>query len=172
VASGVVVANDTVVTVASAVAGHTTTTVDGFAAKVVVFDPSEDLAVLRVGGLGLPARALADAAPANSTPVNVVGYVNAHEQQGYPGVFISSLVVPSRGLYSRGIFLRRLDVVATRAGVAIDGGPVLAHGAVVGVELTPSSFSAHVGYAAPFTAVRSDLARASVAAVSTQGCVG
>ena len=75
--TGWVARTDLVVTAAHVVAGQKDTVVElqsgaRLPADVVAFDPRNDIAVLRVGGLGLRPLPLADAEPGR--PVAVLGY--------------------------------------------------------------------------------------------------
>jgi len=77
--SGWVAEPDVVVTNAHVVAGEQDTTVEvggqepGLPAQPVAFDPTEDIAVLRVAGLGVPPLSLLGA-PASGTSGGVLGY--------------------------------------------------------------------------------------------------
>jgi Trypsin-like peptidase domain len=76
--SGWVARRNLVVTNAHVIAGEDSTTVDdhdgqGHAARAVLYDPRDDLAILRVPGLGLPALHVAAHAPAG-TPGTILGY--------------------------------------------------------------------------------------------------
>ncbi|MDE3131972.1 MAG: trypsin-like peptidase domain-containing protein, partial [Acidobacteriota bacterium] len=169
-----------VVTNAHVVAGETGTYVQPrgvgprLRARVVAFDPHNDVAVLRAPGLGAPALRLAsgpvsgesaailgfplnggfNAQPARLGPTQTTATTNAY---GNPAVrLISSL----RGLVRSGN----------------SGGPLVdASGSVIGTvfaQITNAPASKPSGLAVPNSIVGGDLVRARAArhAVGTQGC--
>src|ERR1019366_4128111 len=88
--SGWVIGRDEVVTNAHVVAGESDTTVKvggecpGTPAIPILFDPRNDVAILRVPGLDLPALSLARD-PAAETPGAILGYPLDGPVAGAPG---------------------------------------------------------------------------------------
>ena len=103
--SGWVARRGLVVTNAHVVAGIRNPRVDtaggsAFVSTVVAFDSTNDLAVLRVPGLGAPALALAP--PDRSTPVALVGYPQNGPLTRTPGRLGGTAEVLSRDAYGGG----------------------------------------------------------------------
>jgi S1-C subfamily serine protease len=128
--SGWIAAPGFVVTNAHVVAGIRHPVVDRHGAvtwpgTVVAFDPGEDLAVIHVPGL--PGRPLADAAPAASTPVVVLGYPEdrpLHAVSGRLGRTVATFVRDAYGRFpvARGVTPIRAEIrPGNSGGPAVDG---------------------------------------------------
>jgi len=180
--SGWVAGRDLVVTNAHVVAGETDTTVQrrgagpGLPAQPVDFDPHDDIAVLRVPGLGEPPLGLV-ADPNAGTPAAILGYPLDGPFTAGPGRIGQAQVVNTQDAYGNGPVLRRVVPLrgAVRSGnsggpMVNDAGQVLAtvFAAVVGAQGGPG----RGGFAVPNSLVRVQLARArsQSGAVATGQC--
>ena len=105
--SGWVAEHDVVVTNAHVVAGEQDTTVQvggespNLPAQPIAFDPADDLAVLRVPGLGLPALSLV-AAPTSGTAGAILGYPENGPFDVRPGRIGRTQTVLTQDAYGRG----------------------------------------------------------------------
>ena len=176
--SGFVVSPHRVLTNAHVVAGVRggPTVTDGghgsFPARVVLYDPERDVAILYVPGLAVPAlpfrgpAARGDGAivagyPLNSHFTAVPARIGAEEQANSPDIYQVRTV-------SRSIYAIRAVVLPGNS-----GGPLLTpHGGVYGVVFAASPDVKQTGYALTAGEVAPDVAagRAATAEVSTQGC--
>jgi uncharacterized membrane protein required for colicin V production len=124
--SGWVAKPGLVVTNAHVVAGIDTPRVDvetgrAFVATVVAFDATNDLAVLRVRGLGAAPLVLAD--PERSTPVALVGYPRNGPLTRTPGRLGGTAQVLSRDAYGRGPVRRQMTTIRGAVEPGSSGGP-------------------------------------------------
>jgi S1-C subfamily serine protease len=153
--SGFVYAPDMVVTNAHVVAGvvdPVVTQLDGdrHDAEVVYFDPSADLAVLRVPDLTAPALTFGTSV-ATGDPVATLGYPGGGALKTEPGRVRTRREIAGPDIYHTETVTR--EVYALRAHVlpGDSGGPVMApDGTVVGVVFAASLDDADTAYA--FTA--------------------
>lgn len=175
--SGWVAGDDLVVTNAHVVAGQDDTTVQlrgtgpRLDAEPVAFDVRDDVAVLRVAGLGAPALARRDEVPAATQaallgfpengpydvrPVRMGATQQALAQDAYGDGPVTRSIVPLRGLVRHG----------NSGGPLVDG-----DGRVVGTVFAATVGGAgDGGYAIPNAVVASVLGRAGGSAVSTGPC--
>ena len=165
--SGWVAGSDLVVTNAHVVAGQRDTTANGRAADAVVFDAKNDVAVLRVPGLGR--RPLAQAGPEQGTPVAIAGYPENGPLTVVPGRVGGTAAVISEDAYGRGPVTRRILSFRGRVRRGNSGGPLLdGAGRVLGTVFA-SRTGSEAGYAVPPDVVRGALGRAR-GPVSTGAC--
>ena len=170
--SGWVAAPELVVTAAHVVAGEddtSVTTVRGFSlgATAVVFDPHDDIAVLRVPGLDASPLRLVD--PRAGTPVAIVGYPLNGPLNATAGRIGTTAPVFAQDAYGRGPTRRVVTSLAGRVEHGNSGGPAVdASGAVQSTVF--AARSAGGGYGVPASVVRRDLERAG-GPVSTGPCV-
>jgi hypothetical protein len=165
--SGWVAAPDEVVTNAHVVAGETDTVVqrggDGpqLAAQALVFDPHQDIAVLRVRGLGEPAMPLAAAAP-DGTAAAILGYPEDGPFDQEPGRIGQTQDITTQDAYGRGPVTRSVTPLRGRVRPGNSGGPMVdAAGEVVGTVFAATTSSAiRGGLAVPNAIVAHELARA------------
>lgn len=162
--SGFVIGPDHVITNAHVVAGLSqdpevyTMSQGGYPARVVLFDPERDVAVLYVPGLNLPALKLAGPAPFGGDAI-VAGYpldasftvvparVGAAETASGPDIYQTSQVVR--------------DIYPVRAVVrpGNSGGPLLApDGSVYGMVFAAATSIPDTGYALTGSEISADLA--------------
>jgi S1-C subfamily serine protease len=176
--SGWVAAPDLVVTNAHVVAGENDTTVEvggnppGLPAAVVGFDPKDDVAVLRVGGLGRRPLSLAGHS-VPGTPAAILGYPLDGSFDVEPGRIGRTQLTTTQDAYGNGPVQRSILLSRGLVRPGNSGGPLVdASGQVVGTvfaALTRSSGgSSGDGLAVPNSIVRTQLARAE----SRSGAVG
>jgi S1-C subfamily serine protease len=168
--TGFFVGTHEVVTNAHVVAGAHVVTVAGALARVVYFDPREDLAVLRVASLNEPALAVDTATPPAGTAAKVVGFPLNATRTGAPAVVRGEVSGESRDIYNRGLFSRTLVVVAASVQPGNSGSPLLVRGVVRGVIVSKSLSEPLTAYAIPASVLHADIAHVSTTPVSTQEC--
>lgn len=180
--SGWVVAPETVVTNAHVVAGEQDTTVEihgvspGLSAHVIAFDPTDDIAVLRVAGLRLPSLGFAGD-PADGTTGAILGYPENGPFDVRPGRIGRTQTVVTQDAYGQGPVSRLLTPLRGLVRPGNSGGPLVdVHGHVL-TTVFASTIDGHPrgGYGVADETVEAVLrgalanARAGVT-VSTQGC--
>ncbi len=128
--SGWVVAPDLVVTNAHVVAGEETTSVQpdghspGLTARAVVFDPHDDIALLDVPGLSLPALAM-DAHPREGTAVAILGYPLDGPFDAEPGRVGQTETVNTQDAYGNGPIQRSITTLRGYDRPGNSGGPLV-----------------------------------------------
>ena len=175
--SGWVAGRDLVVTNAHVVAGETATRVQvggmgrPLPAKVVVFDEMNDIAVLRVNGLGLTRLRLA--APRRGEAAAVIGFPENGPLDIEPARTVTSQRVRSTDAYDNG----PVERIVTRFRVYVrpgnSGGPAVdAEGRVVSTIFASRTDSQNSGYGVPSRIVQRHLRAAAsrTTPVSTGGC--
>jgi len=176
--SGWVAGRDEVVTNAHVVAGETDTTVEvdgqdsSLQATVVLFDPRNDLAILRVHGLGLTPLTLAHDPAAGHAGV-ILGYPLDGPFDAQSARIGETTDVVTQDAYGRGPVTRLLTSVRGLIRPGNSGGPVLddAGRVLTTVFAATTSPGPHGGYGVADATVRHDLAQAG-GPVSTEGCTG
>jgi len=180
--SGWVAAPGVVVTNAHVVAGEDDTTVQvggnppGLGADVIDFDPTDDIAVLRVAGLREPVLHLA-ANPQSGTAAAILGYPLDGPFDKEPGRIGQTEVVSTEDAYGNGPVLRSITALRGRVRPGNSGGPMIDAGgqvvATVFAAITGSS-NGEGGFAVPNALVRAQLkiALSRSAPVSTEACAG
>lgn len=171
--SGWVAAAELVVTAAHVVAGEddtSVTTVSGVSlgATVVVFDPHDDVAVLRVPGLDAAPLRLVD--PKEGTPVAIVGYPLNGPLNATAGRIGTTAQVLAQDAYGEGPTRRVVTSLAGRVEHGDSGGPAVDASGRVQSTVFAARASGGGGYGVPASVVRDDLAR-SGGPVSTGRCV-
>jgi S1-C subfamily serine protease len=128
--SGWVAAPDTVVTNAHVVAGEQDTTVQvggaspSLAAQAVVFDPTDDIAILHVAELGLPSLSLAESAPAGTAGA-ILGYPEDGPFDVEAARIGSTQNVVTQDAYGRGPVTRLLTPLRGLVRPGNSGGPLV-----------------------------------------------
>ena len=176
--SGWVIGPDEVLTNAHVVAGEGDTVVEvagegaGHNATAVLFDPRNDIAVLSVPRLGLPALTLADETADGSAGV-ILGYPLDGPLATEPARVGATATVQTQDAYGRGPLPRLLTAIRGLIRPGNSGGPVIdASGAVLTtVFAATTSAGPHGGYGVANATVRAEL-RGVGGAVSTEGCAG
>lgn len=171
--SGWVAGRGIVVTNAHVVAGIRSPRVDtvsgkGFASTVVAFDATNDLAVLRVPGLG--ARPLATAPPDRGTAVALVGYPRNGPLARTPGRLGGTAQVLSRDAYGRGPITRVVTGIRGSVQPGNSGGPGIDAQGRVRTTVFGRRPQETGGYGIPTQVVRGVLARAGGDSVGSTDC--
>jgi S1-C subfamily serine protease len=178
--SGWVAAPGVVVTNAHVVAGEHDTVVQApgdtsgsRAATLVHLDVRDDVAVLRVAGLGAPALALA-AAPAAGTGGAVLGYPLDGPFDVEPARIGATRSVISEDAYGRGPLRRSVTPLRGRVRAGNSGGPVVdARGRVLATVFAATTSGPPGGYGVPNAVVSRALAAARASGeVSSGVCAG
>ncbi len=142
------------------------------AARVVLYDPDRDIAVLYVPGLNR--RPLSIAGPARSGAAAVVaGYPENGPFAAVPARVAARTKVSGPNIYQDRTVTRQVYTVRGKVLPGNSGGPLLSGtGEVYGVVFAASVDQSEVGYALTTAEVATDLrdGRTATAAVSTQGC--
>jgi S1-C subfamily serine protease len=128
--SGWVARPDEVVTNAHVVAGETDTTVEvggqlpGLAAQAIAFDPTDDIAVLRVSELALRALTLASN-PADGAAGAILGYPENGPFDAQPGRIGQTQTVVTQNAYGEGPVSRLLTPLRGLVRPGNSGGPLV-----------------------------------------------
>ncbi|HEU0131093.1 MAG TPA: MarP family serine protease [Mycobacteriales bacterium] len=141
-------------------------------AKVVLYDPGRDIAVLYVRGLTLAPLAFAGDARSGDSSV-VVGYPEDGPFRAEAARVRERITAVGRDIYDRRDIRRDVYSLRTRVRPGNSGGPLLApDGRVYGVIFAAAADDPATGYALTATEVRSDAdaGRTATASVSTQSC--
>jgi S1-C subfamily serine protease len=172
--SGWVAAPDTVVTAAHVVAGEDETAVQTegdereLDARVVAFDRRNDVAVLRIDGLGL--RPLPAVKPERGTPVVIIGYPENGPLAAVAGRVGPTTNVLSEDAYGHGPVARQVTGVRGQIRHGNSGGPAVDADGNVQATLFAARLGSAGGFGVPSSIVRKFVDRAGTAAVSTGDC--
>jgi S1-C subfamily serine protease len=168
-----------VVTNAHVVAGQDDTTVrlggegPGLPARAVVFDPRDDIAILRVDGLA--ARPLVVAPePRSGASGAILGFPENGPYDVRAGRLGATRTVITQDAYGQGPVRRSITTLRGNVRPGNSGGPMVdARGRVVTTVFAASRGSGTKGgYGVPNAVVQRDLGRAGDATVSTGPCAG
>lgn len=176
--SGWVIAPGVVVTNAHVVAGEEDTVVQvggrqpGLAAQAIYFDPTNDVAVLRVGGLDRPALPLA-VDPPSGRAAAILGYPLDGPFDVEPGRIGETQTVLTQDAYGRGPVSRLLTPLRGLVRPGNSGGPMVdVRGRVVTTVFAATTGGGqHGGYGVANATVAHDVGLAR-GPVSTGGCTG
>lgn len=173
--SGWVAAPGMVVTNAHVVAGQDDTTVQvrgvgaRLPARAVAFDPTNDVAVLQVGGLAAPALHMA-ADPRRGTPGAILGFPHDGPYDVRAARLGSTQMVISDDAYGRGPVRRSMAALRGTVRSGNSGGPVVdGDGRVLATVFAATVRGPHGGYGVPNAVVRRTLSDVS-GPVSTGPC--
>jgi uncharacterized membrane protein required for colicin V production len=140
-------------------------------AVVIAFDPRDDIAVLRVAGLG--ATALQSVEPVAGQAVAILGYPASGPFTAAAGRIGQTSVVLTEDAYGRGPVSRRITTLRGEVRHGNSGGPAVDIRGNVQTTVFASRVGVqNQGYGVPTDLVRATLAGASTGAVSTGPCVG
>lgn len=161
--SGFVIASELVITNAHVVAGVPDPVIDladadPLAARVVLFDPETDIAVLAVPGLTHAPLAFAEEGPADGADAAVAGYPNNGPLDVEPARVRSEQRLLGRDIYGEDQVTR--EVVSMRGNIrpGNSGGPLISpDGAVLGLIFASSLTDPDTGYALALSEVRETL---------------
>ncbi|MGC2176509.1 MAG: CvpA family protein [Acidimicrobiales bacterium] len=165
------VTNDEVLTNAHVVAGEKRVMVNGTPAAVALFDPKNDLAVLRVSQSESP-LSLRSSEPSRGTAVSVVGFPLNGTRTEASGYYEGELTGAGRGIYDETLFIKSVLDLEVNVNPGNSGSPVLVGGRVAGIVESKSISQTSTGYAIPEDVIKSDLAKTPAkGSVSTQACL-
>ncbi|MFL5861852.1 MAG: MarP family serine protease [Solirubrobacteraceae bacterium] len=177
--SGWVVAPGLIITNAHVVAGEADTRVQidgvgpGRPARVLLFDPRNDLAVVQVPGLSLRPLAVAET-PRPGTAAAILGYPLDGAFDAEPGRVGQTETVNTQDAYGEGHVTRSITALRGRVRPGNSGGPMVdARGEVVATVFAALTGTPRAGgFAVPNAVVRADLrhARTQSGAVGTGRC--
>jgi len=142
-------------------------------AKVVLFDPDLDIAILRVRSLAGTPLQLAGQNATNGTPAAVLGYPGGGGFTASPGVVLETFLARGRNIYNQGNTMREIYSVKTNLEHGNSGGPLIdKNGTVIGVAFAQSVSYDEIGYALTMSKVIDAVmqARSLQDSVSTRGC--
>jgi len=173
--SGWLAGRDLIVTAAHVVAGEGVTSVripgdrlPSRPAEVVVLDVHNDIAVLRVAGIGLTPLRMTDPRPGAS--VAIIGYPLDGGLRGIPGRIGRTATVLTQDALGHGPVARTITALAGRVEHGDSGGPAVDANGRVQSTIFAARLGDASGYGVPPSIVRSDLARAGHHAVPTGAC--
>ena len=169
-----IAAPQVVVTNAHVVAGVRNARVDRgegrrLEARVVAFDPRNDVAILRVPGLG--GRPLPLAEPQQGTAVAILGYPQSGPFTATAGRIGQTGTVLTDDAYGRGPVRRSITTLRGEVRRGNSGGPAVDAQGRVQTTIFASRVGDASGYGVPTAVVREALAGAGTNAVSTGPCV-
>jgi len=174
--SGWIARPGVVVTNAHVVAGQSDTTVQRagtgpeLEARAVVFDPGDDLAILRVEGLGGRTLPMADA-PSAGISAAILGFPENGPYDVRAGRLGSTRTVVTQDAYGRGPVQRSITALRGTVRPGNSGGPMVdTRGRVVTTVFAAARGGPAGGYGVPNAVVTRDLGRAGDEAVSTGPC--
>lgn len=166
------VTSDEVVTNAHVVAGFKHVFVGGAPAQVALFDPLNDLAVLRVPSANANFLHFRDHEPGAGARVEVVGFPLDASRTGSPGVYEGELTGQGRDIYNKTLFTKSVLAVEVNVQPGNSGSPVLDNGMVTGVVEAKLLSEKSTAYAIPDGVVEHDVARTPArGTVSTKSCL-
>jgi S1-C subfamily serine protease len=174
--SGWIARDDVVVTNAHVVAGQSDTTVQlagdgpGLAARALVFDPKNDVAILRVDGLGGQTLPIAQDPPAGSSAA-ILGFPENGPYDVRAGRLGSTRTVITQDAYGHGPVQRSISSLRGVVRPGNSGGPMVdTRGRVVTTVFAAARGGTPGGYGVPNAIVERELARAGNRQVSTGPC--
>ncbi|MCQ9185742.1 MarP family serine protease [Streptomyces sp. IBSBF 2953] len=167
--SGFVYASEHVMTNAHVVAGIDRPTVRiggvgrSFSARVVLFDPDRDVAVLYVPELRAPVLSFDDAASRGDSAV-VAGYPQDGDLNLQAATVAGRVKATGRNIYNDGIVTREIYSIRSTVRPGNSGGPLLTTtGQVFGVVFARSTSDDETGYVLTAAEVADDAERAATA---------
>jgi len=176
--SGWIARPDVVVTNAHVVAGQRDTTVQlggtgpQLAAHALVFDPGDDIAILRVDGLGGRVLPIASS-PRQGRSAAILGFPENGPFDIRAGRLGTTQTVTTQDAYGRGPVQRSITTLRGTVRPGNSGGPMVdARGRVVTTVFAAARSGPPGGYGVPNSVVERDLGRASGRSVSTGQCAG
>lgn len=142
-------------------------------AKVVLFNPDLDIAILRAENLAGNPLLLGYERVKNETPVAVLGYPAGAGFTAGPGVVLETFNAQGRNIYNQGETMREVYSVKTDIQHGNSGGPMInKEGKVVGVIFAESINYDQVGYALTMQQVAPEINKAKglTQSVGTSSC--
>jgi len=161
-----------VVTNAHVVAGHTNVSVNGAPAQVALFDPRNDLAVLRVPTRAETPLPLRTTTPARGTTVKVIGFPLDASRTKAPGVIDGVLTAQGRDIYNQAILSKTVLVVEVNVQPGNSGSPVIDGTSAVGIIESKLVSQVSTAYAIPASVIARDVAKTpATGEASTLSCL-
>jgi S1-C subfamily serine protease len=174
--SGWIARDGLVVTNAHVVAGQRDTSVQlggtgpRLTARAAVFDPGDDIAILRVQGLGGRALPIAPE-PRSGRSAAILGFPENGPYDVRAGRVGATRMVITQDAYGRGPVRRSITTLRGNVRPGNSGGPMVdSRGRVVTTVFAAARSGPRGGYGIPNSVVERDLARAGVNQVSTGPC--
>lgn len=181
VGTGFAIRSDYVVTNAHVIAGADrrairVTSADGrlLDGTAVLFDPSFDIAVIHVPGLGAPGLRFAAADPSRGAIGATLGYPGGGRLEVLPAAVAGAYAATGRDIYGKTTVRRQILELRAAIDRGDSGGPmILGDGTVGGVVFAEARTDGDVGYALSPTEVATRVAPAigQTGAVKTGDCV-
>ncbi|OZF33744.1 acid resistance serine protease MarP [Rhodococcus sp. 14-2483-1-2] len=176
--SGFVVGSDLVMTNAHVVAGTSEVTVDSpngpLDADVVLFDPEEDIAVLRVSQLQAPVLAFAPTPAESGTDAIVLGYPGGGPYTASPARIREIINLSGPDIYRTGTVQREVYTVRGSVRQGNSGGPLVnSSGEVLGVVFGAAVDDPDTGFVLTASEIADELAQSFDAPVpvGTGDCI-
>jgi S1-C subfamily serine protease len=143
-------------------------------ARVVLFDPNTDLAILYSPSVTLHPLVLVNSTPTRGTAGAVIGYPGGGREQVVSAAVSGTESARGYNIYGDTLVTREIEVLSARVIPGDSGGPIVNDtGQIIGVVFAESTTQPNVvGYALTIPQVSSDLQAGThrTTAVSTQGC--
>jgi S1-C subfamily serine protease len=162
--SGFPVGSGMVLTNAHVVAGTQGTTVQSsggrrLSARVVLFDPERDVAILYVPRLALAPLSEANAKP--GTPGAAIGYPGGRSETAEPAVVNGQVQAEGRDIYGQNLVVRSIWIIRANVQPGNSGGPLVdLNGSVIGVIFAASTSQPGQAYALTNGEVQPDINQA------------
>jgi S1-C subfamily serine protease len=174
--SGFVVGPGVVVTNAHVVAGIAHPMVlagaNLLSTSVMFFDPSYDLAVLRVSGLNDPALTLDPEQVSRGVEAAVLGYPGGGSFTPAPAGVMAAFEAEGRDIYGQGLTVRNVYEIQAVVRPGNSGGPLVQpDGQVIGVVFSRSTTNGDIGLTSPGVLSRVQEAESQAKVVGTGPCV-
>jgi S1-C subfamily serine protease len=170
--SGFPVGPGMILTNAHVVAGTQGTTVQSpngrsLKAKVVLFDPERDVAILYVSRLAL--APLNEAGAQHGTEGAAIGYPGGSNEQVLPAVVNGQVRAEGRDIYGQNLVVRSIWIIQAKVLPGNSGGPLVdLDGNVIGVIFAASTSLEGQAYALTDAEVQSDIDKAQGRTAATQ----
>jgi uncharacterized membrane protein required for colicin V production len=137
-------------------------------ADIVVLDVHNDVAVLRISGVGVKPLGLAD--PQSGASVAILGYPLDGGLTATPGRMGRTATVLTQDALGHGPVARSITAVAGKVEHGDSGGPAVDSAGKVESMIFAARVGSSSGYGVPPSIIRSDLARAGTHTVSSGSC--
>ncbi|HEV3131505.1 MAG TPA: MarP family serine protease [Acidimicrobiales bacterium] len=140
---------------------------------VVLFDPSYDLAIMRVSGLNEPSLQLDPDQVSRGVEAAVLGYPGGGPFTAAPAGVMAVFQAQGRDIYGQGLTVRNVYEVQAVVRPGNSGGPLVQpDGEVIGVVFSRSTTNGDIGYALTSPGVLSRVVQAESgsAAIGTGAC--
>jgi S1-C subfamily serine protease len=177
--TGFFVTPTAVVTNAHVVAGGDTISVAlggrTYEARLTLYDPRQDIALLLVPTASAPALRLADTPPERGTEAAALGHPGGGPLQLIPAVVTAEFDAAGPDIYGSGSVTRAIIELRADVRRGDSGGPLLtAPGVVGGIVFGASRVDTGVGYALAASSVATEIREGTgrTTAVDSGGCVG